>query len=123
MNYSRPLFVLGLALVALVIVMNAMLTPPEERWFSRTQEAARSYPDKVRTTGEGPDMEAVRRAAEAQWELGEYYLRRGEYDSAAMEYQRLIDQFPYTELDYGYRSDDARKRLREIAERRAEPGR
>ena len=64
-------------------------------------------------------MSEIRKSAQAQWDLAEWYFARGDWDSAEQEYQRYKANFPYVQLDYGYRTDDASNRIREIGEIRA----
>lgn len=101
-----------------------------ENWYERQYIESRKVEDQA-LVGEDPlprtnepilnkgknqsELKAVQTAARAQWNLAEWHFGRGEWDQAEKEYQRYIDEFPYVELDYGYRTDDARNRMREIA--------
>lgn len=124
----KPVFVIGIIVFAFLVIAEAMMRPPEEKWYSRQYEAARSYEggklkgEPVTAERYSPEMEEIRKSARAQWDLAEWHFARGEYERAAKEYQRLIDEYPYIDLDWGYRSDDARNRLREIREIQAEQG-
>lgn len=99
-------------------MLDAVLMPPGEDWYSVMVRDSRGVENRELVAGaDRPDL-TMRRAAIQQWNLAEYHYARGEYDQATREYQRLIDEFPYVELDYGFRTDDARKRLREITDLR-----
>jgi hypothetical protein len=128
-NVRRPVIFLGICIVSLLILFEGLATAPEERWQEVTRRESRAIedgrpvpkPDVAPAAVDATDREKIRSAAQAQWNLAEWHYMRGEYDDAKREYERLIDEFPYIELDYGYRTDDARKRLRSIARMKGEP--
>ncbi|PIU46942.1 MAG: hypothetical protein COS94_08735 [Candidatus Hydrogenedentes bacterium CG07_land_8_20_14_0_80_42_17] len=114
MNFRKEFIILGLIAVAVVVIADGLLTPPGEHWFERMRNESLLVKDKTAVNSQNNSDEMIRRAAQAQWNLAEWYYSRGEWENAAKEYQRLIDEFPYIELDYGYRTDDARKRLLDV---------
>ncbi len=118
MNFRKQFIIVGLALFALVVIADGLLTRPEESWFRSTWDQSRAV-DPSAPTG-AVDMDEIRRAARAQWDLAEWHYNRGEWKDAEREYLRLIELFPYIELDYGYRTDDARKRLLDVRSRMSE---
>lgn len=114
MPSRRQILYLLLGAASLFVILEAVMMPPEMRPPEMMRTESRAVVDEQLVAGsQRPDL-SVRRAAQQQWNLAEYHFQRGEWDAARREYRRLIDQFPYTELDYGYRSDDARKRLEQI---------
>jgi hypothetical protein len=129
LNIQRPVIFLGICIAAILILFEGLVTPPEEQWRevnlreSRAIEDGRPVvnPNEAPTDPDESEKAKIRRAAQAQWNLAEWHYMRGEYDEAKREYERLMDEFPYVELDYGYRTDDARKRLRSIARMKGEP--
>lgn len=125
MSIRRPLFYILVTTFALGVLFEAMIVPKEETWPERLQQESRRVEDRrLRSTPAGMSEEEqkaeIRKAAQAQWNLAEWYYARGDYDTAQQEYERYIQQFPYVELDYGYRTDDARKRILDIQEARAQ---
>lgn len=99
---AKPIFFLLAAAVVLFAVFRAVARPPEER-----------YDEILRRTASDPSA-APRDAMHSRWQLGEQHLRAGDLDAAEKEYRSIIDDYPYTEIEYGFRTDDARQRLREI---------
>lgn len=108
------LFFLGAAAV-MGIFLEALMRTPEQNWAAIMMRESRAVENKEVMPRHEQSTEEMRRAAEQQWNLAEHYYLNGDWDRAEAEYLRLKSQFPYTELDYGYRTDDASKRLREIA--------
>ncbi len=100
------------------------MLPEEETWSVTLERESRRVKDKevVDLQPGLSDQEKkaeLRKAARAQWDLAEWHYARGDYDTAEKEYLRYINEFPYMDLDYGYRTDDARNRLNEIRAFRA----
>lgn len=141
MSARRPVIYLLIAAGSLFVLFEAMSSP--EQWSDKQYRDSRLVEDKAivdnkysadqtgaRAIYKGKtkeELETFRKAARAQWDLAEWHYNRGEWADARREYQRIMDDFPYVELDYGYRTDDARKRIveidRYIAEERAGKGR
>lgn len=97
-----------------LVILEAISVPPEERPMAVMEREARAVRGGELNDAAARDGLTVRQAAMQQWNLAEYHFQRGEWEDAEREYQRLIREFPYTDLDYGYRADDARKRLEQI---------
>ena len=114
MAFRRQLIFLAVAILSLLVLADALLIPPGQHWFDQVKEESRSVAPRS-SIAPGDDYAAIRRAAQAQWDLAEWHFVRGEWDDAEREYRRLMSDFPYIELDYGYRTDDARYRLDEVA--------
>lgn len=114
MNVRPQFLFLGVAMVTILALADAYLTPPGEHWYEIARKESRTVDHGAVVKG-GDDPAAVRSAAQAQWDLAEWHFGRGEWDDAEREYRRLMSEFPYVELDYGYRTDDARYRLDEVA--------
>lgn len=114
MPSRKQIFVLLVLGGALLLIFEAASLPPEDRPLAIMEREA--YAVRGGELDEAAAREGItmRRAARQQWNLAEYYFQRGEWDNAEREYQRLIREFPYTDLDYGFRTDDARKRLEQI---------
>lgn len=98
----------------LLLFLEAVSVPPEDRPRAIMEREARAVRGGELSDAAARDGVTVRQAAIQQWNLAEYHFHRGEWADAEREYQRLIREFPYTDLDYGYRTDDARKRLEQI---------
>lgn len=106
---NRPLAILGVAIFTAIVLGMGVLTEEDQAWEARLKrDAALSL--KRSSLGEETLAEAQRRKANAQWQLAEFYFGQAQFDSAAVEYSRLIRDFPYS-MDYGYRADDANLRL------------
>ena len=113
MQYSRQIFAIFVAIGAILVLADGLLTPPGQHWYERLFAKSRTVEEHAVIQGDDPA--AMRRAVQAQWNLAEWHFMRGEWDEAEREYRRLIAEFPYTDLDYGFRTDDARYRLDEVA--------
>ena len=114
MTFRRQLVFLAVAMATTLVLAEALLTPPGQHWYDQVRTESRVV-DNHAVVAPGDDTVAIRRAAQAQWDLAEWHFVRGEWDDAEREYRRLMSEFPYLELDYGYRTDDARYRLDEVA--------
>lgn len=99
----KPILLLLGAAILLLFIFQALSVPPDQRPESALERVA-----------ERKKENDPRDSMYARWQLGERYFRQGNYDQAEKEYQRIIDDYPYTEIEYGFRTDDARQRLREI---------
>lgn len=110
---------LFVAMAALLVIMEGMQTGPGSYHDERLYHDARGADDIDMQTGRY-DKASLRRKAEATWHLAEFHYGRGEFDTAAREYQRLIDMSVYMEgrPAYSYRTDEAYERLRDIAQRK-----
>lgn len=109
---------MGVLIASFFVIADSLLTPPQEKWDNVLQAQAGSYQGGAGALPDDPaERVQVKRAAEAQWQLAERYLQQGDLDAAEAAYRRLKSDFPY-ELDYGYRADDATKRIAQIAEMR-----
>jgi hypothetical protein len=112
--YRRQLFIIFIAVGVVIVLADGLLTPPGQSWYERIFAESRTVENR-RVVFDERDSATVRRAAQSQWNLAEWHFMRGEWNEAEREYKRLIAEFPYTDLDYGFRTDDARYRLDEVA--------
>lgn len=95
------------AAVLLVFLFQALATPPSGRYDAVLERQAEALKEK--------DPRASMRAL---WYRAEQLYRAGRWEEAEAAYRRIIDEYPYTEIDYGFRTDDARQRIREIEARK-----
>lgn len=121
MGYRRPIFILGLMIVSLLVIFSGLLVPPQQRWPNVLKRTAQPPPKRITHRPPPPgqkldpeEKKALEEAADAQYRLAEYYYQKGDLERAREEYVKLIDNFPYLELDYGFRRDEAWARLKEI---------
>ncbi len=98
----RPVLLLLGAAIMLLVVFHSISRPPGERYGAVLERQA-----------DDPSV-SRRDSMYARWQMAERYFRQGDYDAAQKEYQRIIDEYPYTQIEYGFRTDDARQRIREI---------
>jgi len=132
MNINRPVFICCLAAMVLGVFYYEMIQ--NQNWYDQQYDESRKVEDK-QIVGEDlspgnsnepavykgktrQELKALQTAARAQWDLAEWHSSRGEWDLAEKEYRRYIEEFPYVDLDYGYRTDDATQRLRDIQKMR-----
>ncbi len=99
----KPILILLGAAILLLFIFQALSNPPDRHPEAVLERVAEENREKD-----------PRGSMYARWQLGERYFRQGNYDLAEKEYQQIIDEYPYTEIEYGFRTDDARQRLREI---------
>lgn len=117
MIYRKQIFVIFVAIGVVFVLADGLLTPPGQRWHERLFAESRIVEGRA-VIRPNDGSAAMREAARAQWNLAEWHFMRGEWDAAEREYRRLIDEFPYIELDHGFRTDEARYRLAEIQQLR-----